>query len=431
MKTMQQFRKMWMLAAMLCATLLLGCKKDDEPVQTTGTLKGQVVDQQTATPLAEVRIIVFDANTNNPVGSSLLTGADGNYSIELPAGNYYLKLFKQGYENIPGREISAIPQQVVVGQVAEQPYRMSKSEVTNGGYISGKVTANGTPVNGALVVATGPAGASSVTDKDGNYFIYNLVAGSYTVKGWSSGYNSAEATAAVTANAEAAGINLTLTAGTPGAVSGQVAFLATTNVTVDVTLIHPATREPIPGLAAITDAAGAYSIPNVPNGTYITRASYRNDSKVMDPDWIIKNGEPTVTVSGGAATRNFSVTGAVEPASPTNAPTTVEPVAVSGTTPTFTWQPYSSTEDYVIEVTDANGKVIWGGFSNNYTVKNIVIPKAQLSIQFNADGKATQALAVGSVYRWKVYASKNDVKEATGWKLISVTEDQRGLIRIQ
>jgi hypothetical protein len=45
------------------------------------------------------------------------------------------------------------------------------------------------------------------------------------------------------------------------------------------------------------------------------------------------------------------------------------------------------------------------------------------------DGKAPIALQPGQVYRWRIYASKNDIKELTGWKLISVSEDQRGLVK--
>ena len=66
-------------------------------------------------------------------------------------------------------------------------------------------------------------------------------------------------------------------------------------------LTHPLTKETIPGLNAIT-LNRDYTITNVPDGTYLARATYANDGKVIDPDWIIKNGEPLVTVSGGSIT---------------------------------------------------------------------------------------------------------------------------------
>jgi len=60
----------------------------------------------------------------------------------------------------------------------------------------------------------------------------------------------------------------------------------------------------------------------------------------------------------------------------------------------------------------------------------VLLPKTQTSIRFNADSTATESLVPGRTYRWKVYVSKDDAKEPLGWKLISVSEDQRGLIKI-
>ena len=79
---------------------------------------------------------------------------------------------------------------------------------------------------------------------------------------------------------------------------------------------------------------------------------------------------------------------------------------------------------------NSQGNVIWGGFANNWTVRKVLIPASETSILFNADSAATEALALGRVYRWRIYASKNDNQEPLGWKLISVSEDQRGLVRI-
>jgi hypothetical protein len=112
--------------------------------------------------------------------------------------------------------------------------------------------------------------------------------------------------------------------------------------------------------------------------------------------------------------------------------TTTVPVEVSTTTPTFKWSAYPSTSDYVIEVTDATtGAVIWGGFTNTAgtITKNIVL--ANPSVIYNSDSKAKANLVSGKVYRWRVFASKNDAQQATGWKLISASEDQMGLIKIQ
>lgn len=150
---------------------------------------------------------------------------------------------------------------------------------------------------------------------------------------------------------------------------------------------------------------------------------------MMDPDWIVKFGEPFVTVASNTVTRDFSVTGAINVISPTNAPTSTFPLEITTTTPTFQWDTYPSTTDYVIEVRDANGSLIWGGFSTDWTTKNIVIPSSQQSIVYNSDGNATESLAAGKTYRWRIYASK-DVGGGPSWDLISVSEEQMGLFII-
>ncbi len=415
------------------SAITLSCKKNsDDLTPTTGTLKGTVTASSTALAIGSVRIAVYNANTNAPTGNSVLTQSNGTYQIQLVPGSYYLNLSKQGYNGIPAVGITPVSVTVALGIETVNDFQLQPSSVSNGGSISGKVTSGGNAVVGVLVVAGNSAnGYSSVTGKDGIYYIYNVPAGSYQLQGFMSNYNSTAQSVAVTASTESTGKNITMTLGAAGSVTGAVSFLATNSGEVDVTLINPLTKETIPGLVTKT-VGGTYSIAKVPNGTYIARASYSNDTYVVDPDWILKNGEPKVTISGNAVTQNFSVTGAVKLVSPTNDVTTTKPVEIIGLTPTFTWLAYSSTSDYVIEISDINGNVIWGGFTKAgalVTKNNPFIPKTQLSIVFNSDGKATTTLKSKNIYRWRIYASKDDT--ALGWKLISVSEEQHGLIIIK
>ena len=77
--------------------------------------------------------------------------------------------------------------------------------------------------------------------------------------------------------------------------------------------------------------------------------------------------------------------------------------------------------------------MVWGGFSNlgDLPIKRIEIPSSQLLVDYNFDSTATVSLLVpGRIYRWRIFASKNDQQSDTGWTLISASEDQRGLIKI-
>lgn len=429
--------KSFIFALSMLVVLAYSCKKKEEitPVvtttPTTGTFNGTITDAKTSAVLANARVYIFNANTNTTVGSSLISGADGKFSVNLPAGSYYAKIFRQGYDNIPAKDASAVPFTISLGATLTNNYQMTPSTLTNTGYISGKITTGGTAMSNVLVVATnGTVAYSAVSDGSGNFVIFNVPAGNYTVQGWIGGYNSATTSVTVVSGVEAVSSAIALTSGATGSVTGSVSFLASSSIPVDVSLTNPITKESIPGLSATT-VSNNYTINNVPNGMYLARASFKTDGIVMDPDWIVKNGEPFVTVSGASATRSFSLTGAVSIVSPTNDSTSTKPVSVSSVTPVFTWESYSSTSDYVIEVLNSNGQVIWGGFSNNKTVKNITIPSSQTSITYNSDGKATEALVSGKTYQWKVYASKSSAKLTPPWALISVSEDQLGLFIIQ
>ena len=413
-------------------TVLLSCGKDNETDEapTTGIIQGLVTASDENKPLEGVRIVVFDANTNAPAGATQWTDSTGIFSIEMVPGTFVLKLSKLGYGNIPAPGISGIPWSISAGNTTTANFQMAKSAVSNGGVISGQVKISDNAVAGVLVVAeNSSSGFSSVTDADGKYYIVNVPPADYEVQGWHSGYNSSVRTVLVEPASEQSEMDLALSDDAQSTVSGAITFLATQNIEVDVSLVHPMTKETIPGLIVET-IDFKYVILNVPNGTFIGRASFENDKKVVDPDWIVKNGEPTITVNGPDINLDFSVTGSVGLINPTNEMSVIEPVEVSNGAIDFTWVAYPSASDYVIEVMDANGVTIWGGFSENGNIKNVIIPDTETSVLFNFDGSANDNLVSGKVYRWRVYASKDDNQSATGWRLISASEDQQGLIRV-
>jgi hypothetical protein len=427
------------ISSFLCTLFILqvmlsGCSKDD-PKPSTGKLAGVVSDLISGTALENVTIIIFNADNNSPYGASLLSDATGKFNKDLPAGNYYLKLYKQGYLPIPAVGLEAVPFTIEVGQETSQSAEMSESMITNAGYISGKISVGSSPLAGVLVVSeNGNSAYSTISAEDGTYSIYNVPAGEYVVKGLIAGYSSNSVNASVSDNTETSAVNVSMAKAAGGKLNGSVRNLAASNKDVDISLVHPLTKETIPGLITSSVSQG-YSLSDIPDGTYIARATFKNDERVMDPDRIAKFGEPVITISNSNTLELvFDITGSVAVSSPSNASATTRPFETASTTPTFEWSAYSSTSDYVIEVIDAStGIVIWGGFNKtgDLPVKNITIPSSQTSIEFNSDGNAmVNALTPGKIYRWRVFASKNDQNATTGWTLISASEDQMGLIRI-
>ncbi len=424
-----------LMPILLGVFMIWSCSKKDDP-QVTGLISGTVLDATNDASLSEALIIVFNADTNEPVGEILKSGDDGTFYIELDPGNYYIRISRQGYIDSPPKGISAVPFTVIVGVTEEQTIELYPSNLTNLGVISGKVSEGENPVPGVLIVAvqtSGLEGYSSITDQNGEYIIYNIPANTYKIKGWITDYNSDEIDATITSGSETGNVDVVLTSGASNTFTGLIRNLASENKDVDISLIHSITHETIPGLTTQSENLN-YTISGIPDGIYLARATFENDERVMDPDRIAKFGEPIVDISGGSTIDlQFDVTGAVTINSPTNESDTNIPFEITETNPTFEWTPYSSTSDYIIEVMESNGNVIWGGFDNsgNLPHKNIIIPSGQTSIEFNADGNASiTALEAGKVYRWRIFASKDDKNSDTGWTLISASEDQLGLIKV-
>jgi len=429
-------RLIFFLSLVMATGILFSCKKtDDAPM---GQLKGIVKDASTSSALENVSVIVFNADNNSAIGQTLKTNASGEFSTSLAPGNYFVKLSRQGYYPVPPASLEAVPFSITANQLTQSDAEMFPSPGTGTGWITGTVTNGTTAVQGALVVATdlqNKFAFSTSTDVNGGYSIFNVPAGSYNVQAYLASYNTNSIAASVTSNTTATGINISVQKTAAGTLSGSIRNLAAENKDVDIALVHPLTKETVPGLTTTTSGLN-YSLANIPNGVFIARATYKNDFRVMDPDRIAKFGEPVVTVSGGAAspaTLTFDITGTVTLNSPSNTVSNTVPVS-STNKPVFQWTAYPSTSDYVIEVMDAStGQVVWGGFdkSASLPVKKITIPSSSTSIMYNSDAKALiNELVAGKIYRWRIYASKNDQNSPTGWTLISTSEDQVGLVKI-
>lgn len=404
----------------------------------TGTLSINITTGNPATALTGVSVLVFDAATNAPVAAGT-SDSTGKYSVSLMTGSYFVKLGKQGYTPVPASALlNPVPQTIVSGATTSYSVNMTASTLTGTGWVSGKV-ASGIANVLVAVEATGVA-YTSISDQNGDYAIYNVPPAAYTVKGYAKSYAFASQATTVIGNT-ASTVNLSASTAHSGSVPVTFNLIAATGVSAPtsmlVSLVHPVTKETIPGQSLTQAYAPSlnYSFSGVADGNYFVRSTFANDTIVVDPDYIVKFGEPSVVVSSGAPTPNpvgITATGAVLLNSPSNVLSSTQPVAVTGTTPTFTWSAYASSSDYVIEVMDANsGTIVWGGFTGMGTAtptKNIVIPSSQLSVQYNSDGKAS-ALVVGHTYRWRIYASKNDTS-SLGWHLISMSEDQMGLFAV-
>lgn len=438
------------LALLAIGTLLAACGGGDEnsdppPPPPKATLEVQVVDATSTNPVANARVVVQNGDTGAPV-DVLTTGADGVASLELSAAavpQALLRVSAQGYISSPPEPGTApVPHALSSGETTTVTIELDAlPDAANLGAISGTVFEDdGTSaVDNALVVALGATASHSVaTAGDGTYVLFNVPAETVAVTAWKAGYNFPEVAGVVVAATETeTGVDVVATSTAGGSIAGQISFLASPNAVVDITLLHPETGDVIPGLRTYNDGNNVFSLTSVPDGEFHATASFETDGYVLDPDSVVKHGVPTVTITTGSAeTLDFDVTGAVVMRVPTDGD--VIPI----NNPTFEWEPYSSTSDYVVEVSDTSGNVIWGGFNPDKTKRFTVMAadtqtdpatsETYYAATYDSDSNATEPLTQGEKYRVRVYASKdvNVIQDPLEYKLISASEGLVGVFTV-
>jgi hypothetical protein len=389
--------------------------------------------------ISSAEVSVYNAVTNAPVASSL-TNVDGYCSFSIDAGSCYLRIAAQGFYRLPPEGISPVPFTAYLNDTVAKVYYLDTiGTVSSTGYISGLVRSDSTELfkvlPSILVIAQETVSGkkySTATGVTGNFSLFNLPYGSYKLFAYSAGYALVD-TSLVALSTQSAIDTIDLMPVSGFRLYGNITFLATQNAsTLDITLLDSATSSAIPGLATEMDASKTYSISKIPSGRYLAWASYKNDGYVMDPDWLFKSGYPMVSFSSIDTLQqvSFSVTGAISILSPTNPNDSIYPVSIDTLLPTFQWVKYPSAKEYIVEVMDLNGRIVWGGYNrSDSTVRHAQIPADSSSITYNFDNSAVAVLVPGKVYRWKIYADNGAASKIQG--LISSSEDQKGLFIVR
>ena len=401
-----------------------------------GQLKGAILRKEDSGAVSNANVVLFNAKTNTPLLRTT-SGLKGEFQFTIDSGDYFLTATAPGRLPAPPPTGKATPFHITPDSIKIRNIYMRKdsSGDTTGG-ISGiiRVSDGSASQGGILVIATGidSTSYSTTTGPDGYYIFNNLPVGVYTIKAFRSGLwqDTLRITATVLRDNITTNHSFDMGADTIRKLTGKITFLATKNGVTDITLVDQGSRTPIPGLGTLNEAGLTYQILGIPPGTYIAWASYLNDGYVMDPDAIRKFGLPVVTFAKADSlkTQDFDVTGAIPVISPTNPANSLSPAPIKSLSPYFVWDQYPSAKQYIIEVRDQSGAVIWGGWDSTGKILHApILPHGQGldSVQFNFDSSAVELLKVGGSYAWKIYAdffNKKDVGQ-----LISASEDLRGL----
>ena len=408
--------------------LTVSCSKENSVEPTPPTILQIIVKSaQDSSVINGANVVLYNANSGESI-SRTFTGTDGIAEFEdISSGNFYVRISAQGFNEVPQGSVSPIPFTALSNQTFTQTYYMVVLPGTFG-KIDGKIYPN---LSGFLVVATSN---SSKTDNktysgpDGYFVLFNIPYDSYQVDAFKSAYQSSnQPQVTLSTGSPSTNVQINVNEITGSVLKGMVTFLAVENGIVDISLLDKNSLSVVNGLTTKIDTSRNYIINSIPAGKYIAWASYENDGYVMDPDWIFKNPDAlNINILTDTTLKlDFSVTGAIRIISPTNPADSLIPALADSIAPTFYWDAYPQTKEYIIEVRDINGNLIWGGFTESGEIRHAQITKDLNHITFNFDGSTLSQLKSGDVYQWRIY-SDDDATPGVQ-TLLSSSEDLMGL----
>ena len=424
---------------LVCEYTTAGGSQCFEPI----LLRGRVFDLATDAAIEGARVVARDAN--GAVASQVATtDADGNYELQIavtrddegnPASgqSVTLRADAAGYQTFPGGVRQALP---VDSTNPVDKDLVVESSLTDIGLIALEAGAGTAAIygtveqpetsRGALVVAESSPndGFTAIADREGDYRIFNLAAGTYTVKAYAQdvNYNPGSATVATGGEAE---VNLSINDDSTATLSGGVQIVnapggSATSVILVVestfsdTLVRgempPGLRAPAPGTDP--NVTGAFAIDGIPAGTYVILAAFENDNLVRDPDTCI-SGTDIIhqTFASGQAvdlSEGFKITEALEVITPGAS----GPQLVTDPNPTFSWVDDSSEDQYDVFVFDSFGNEVW---------HTTIAGTSGTDPQVVYGGPALES---GMYYQFKAVSSKSGCE-------LSQTEDLKGVFYLE
>jgi len=259
----------------------------DAAMVAAGQISGTVSSASTKAPLAGIDVCDTEAGGEELFGNCSLTNSAGEYMISgLAAGQYTVEFYPEStnyilqYYNNKSSSSETDPVTVVEGLTTSG----INAAMATKGAISGEVTdaTSKAPVEKIEVCATEVAGdvfdGCASTNSAGQYTIFGLLAGKYTVEFFTEEANyiaqyyndksaAAEAeTVSVSDNATTSGINAAMTAG--GQISGTVTSSATKAAVNGTRVCADERAGELIERCASTNSTGEYTIVGLPTGEY-------------------------------------------------------------------------------------------------------------------------------------------------------------------
>lgn len=425
-------------AGLVCEATAAGGSLCAAPVVLTGSVFPISVDA----PVENARVVALDVN-GAPVSTVTTTDAEGLWELPIPhtrnddgtpvGRRLTLRVDAPGFQTFPSGIRQALPLDTaaaverggrfVVDNALTHVRLVPLPEGAGRGTIVGRVDLPDDRPGVLVVAEKDGAGFSGIADRDGNYAIFNLSAGTYSVAGYTRGV-SFERTTAEVADDPGASTTADLARGgeATASLSGKVSIVnpgrgkATSIILVVESLFDeinlrgespPGLRAPRAGLEP--DVTGAFTIDGIPAGSYVVLAAFENDFLVRDPDTTI--GGTTIlrqTLAPGqnlTLAESFKITGALDFLPPLG----LEPLGVTAA-PTISWEDDSSEDAYELVVYDALGEEVWRHTEPGHSGSDPAVPYGG-------------PLQPGMYYQAKIRSLKSGTP-------ISQTEDLAGIFHV-
>lgn len=368
-----------------CAETTSGEHRCFEPV----ILSGNVTDTTTSAAIEDAHVIALN-DEGSAVTDVAVTDPAGAYELEVPVARnddgspvdttFTLQGSAQGYQPFPRGVRVALPISTADAVLEGERYVVA-SALTDIGLIpveeaerfmiTGRVSGldGDSDVGGALVIAKGPNGTfGGVSDSSGNFTLFNVVDGTYTLTVYASGLQ-VETMEVTVEGGDVVGVVLDELDEATTTVTGSVQIVegggeTSVILVVEDTFDEMAIRGEVPrGLRAPRSGppsiTGEFTIEGVPRGRYVVLAAYENDDLVRDPDTnIAGTGIVHIEVTGDEPTFDIADSFKVTQALATISPGVDGPEAVTEA-PLLEWADDSSEDWYDVRVFDAFGQEVW------------------------------------------------------------------------
>ena len=391
--------------AFLCVLLLGACGKEEPPPPPPTLIDILVMDASTQMPIAGAEILPIDISGG--LGRWQQTDDAGRLAGEREPGRYRFRVQAAGYLNHP-QPGDALPElEIVMSQTATASVALipDPGAAAEQGSIIGQVTGASGSV---LVVATSVQRAhATYTDADGRFALLGLAAGTHNLTAHAAGLTAEPLMGVQAVAGQSVDEQMLQMTDAPGVMLSGA--LSDGDGQTELFLAEPESGAAVPGLSTMASFSGSYNLAQVPDGDYLIRAGLELDGRVLNVQRALDEGPPIAQVQGA----DLMVALESQPS--------VEGLAASaGATPTLSWSAQTDADFYVVELFDAAGQNLWGGFDASRNPKfRVLVPETSVLY----DGPA---LSSGAHYRFRVYAAVRDPIVPSNFELIAASEERAG-----